>query len=304
MEPTRAQPIKSTTVRTSTHPRRGVAREAARRLQWLRRAFRWLGPRAPHLSAAVAERLFLTPPPFRGRPEEREAMLLADPLEVSHGLGTLRGWSFGEGPAVLLVHGWGGRGAQLRAFIEPLVSRGRRVVLFDAPGHGEGGAGTSSLPQIGAAVAAMLESMGRVSGIIAHSMGGPAVALALERSRLRPRVAFIAPPAELTGATRRFGRALELPEDVVARLERRIEHRFLRKVRDYDLTAQPVLRELPLLVVHDASDREVPLAEGERVARAHGAELHVTRGLGHLRILTDREVVDRVASFVTNGPDA
>ncbi|MBK6516554.1 MAG: alpha/beta fold hydrolase [Polyangiaceae bacterium] len=132
-------------------------------------------------------------------------MLLADAVEVPAGLGVLRGWSFGEGPAVLLVHGWGGRGAQLRGFIEPLVSRGRRVVLFDAPGHGARGTGTSSLPQIGAAVAAMLAAIGPVAGVIAHSMGGPATALALERSRLRPRLAFIAPPAELKNATRRGG---------------------------------------------------------------------------------------------------
>ena len=300
MEDALARPRKSTTVRTIVTPAgRRRPQQPAAQLRWLRRAFRALGPHAPELSAAVAERLFLTPPPFRPEPDELDAMLLADAVEVPAGLGVLRGWSFGEGPAVLLVHGWGGRGAQLRGFIEPLVSRGRRVVLFDAPGHGARGTGTSSLPQIGAAVAAMLAAIGPVAGVIAHSMGGPATALALERSRLRPRLAFIAPPAELKNATRRFGRALAIPERVVDRLEQRIEHRFLRKVGDYDLTAHPALGLSPLLVVHDATDREVPLAEGERVARANGASLHVTHGLGHVRILRDKEVIERVASFVT-----
>ena len=40
-------------------------------------------------------------------------------------------------PSVYLVHGWGGRGSQLAAFVEPLVAAGHRVVLFDAPSHGD-----------------------------------------------------------------------------------------------------------------------------------------------------------------------
>src|SRR2546427_4662875 len=32
-------------------------------------------------------------------------------------------WTWGHGPVVLLVHGWGGRGAQLARFVEPLVDR-------------------------------------------------------------------------------------------------------------------------------------------------------------------------------------
>jgi len=36
-------------------------------------------------------------------------------------------WKWGRGPAVLLAHGWGGRGAQLGAFVDPLVARGFSV---------------------------------------------------------------------------------------------------------------------------------------------------------------------------------
>jgi alpha-beta hydrolase superfamily lysophospholipase len=31
--------------------------------------------------------------------------------------------------------GWGGRGAQLAAFVEPLLARGFSVVTLDAPAH-------------------------------------------------------------------------------------------------------------------------------------------------------------------------
>jgi pimeloyl-ACP methyl ester carboxylesterase len=38
-----------------------------------------------------------------------------------------------ENPAVLLVHGWGGNAAQMRAFVFPLLSAGYRVIAYDRP---------------------------------------------------------------------------------------------------------------------------------------------------------------------------
>jgi pimeloyl-ACP methyl ester carboxylesterase len=55
-----------------------------------------------------------------------------------------------------------------------------------------------------------------------------------------------------------------------------------------------------LLVVHDRDDREVPYEDGEETAsRWPGARLVTTTGLGHRRILGDRDVVETVAAFAT-----
>ncbi|MFP2912939.1 hypothetical protein ACLESD_49620, partial [Pyxidicoccus sp. 3LFB2] len=46
-------------------------------------------------------------------------------------------WSWGEGPRVLLVHGWSGYGGQLTAFVAPLVEAGFSVVAGTTRrGHG------------------------------------------------------------------------------------------------------------------------------------------------------------------------
>src|SRR5262245_52160518 len=90
---------------------------------------------APALAARLAERLFLTPP-RRARRSAAEIDLLARararPVRV--GGRRIETWRWGAGPDVLLVHGWGGRGAQLSAFVAPLVARGFFVVRFDGPG--------------------------------------------------------------------------------------------------------------------------------------------------------------------------
>jgi pimeloyl-ACP methyl ester carboxylesterase len=53
-------------------------------------------------------------------------------------------------------------------------------------------------------------------------------------------------------------------------------------------------------VVHDRSDTLVPFAHGERYAALiPGAQLFATTGLGHLSLLRDAAVVQRVVEFVT-----
>ena len=57
--------------------------------------------------------------------------------------------------------------------------------------------------------------------------------------------------------------------------------------------------DLPLLLVHDQNDRQVPVLESARTAHVlPGAELMVTRGLGHNRLLADPVVVRAVVDFV------
>jgi len=54
---------------------------------------------------------------------------------------------------------------------------------------------------------------------------------------------------------------------------------------------------VPLLVLHDAGDREMSFEEGvELAARGPRAELRRTEGLGHLRILRDAGASRRPSS--------
>src|SRR5262245_30745683 len=117
-------------------------------LRLLRARNRALSTLAPTRAAGLAERLFLTPPRSR-RPAAETTLLAAahsHPCRVGGRRIHVSMW--GAGPAVLLVHGWGGRGTQLGAFVEPLVADGFSVVAFDAPGHGESERGTVTIPEM------------------------------------------------------------------------------------------------------------------------------------------------------------
>ena len=81
----------------------------------------------------------------------------------------------------MLVHGWGGSAGQLYPFVEPLVRAGFAVVAFDAPGHGASTGSWLAIPRFAAALARVAEQVGPLHAIIAHSLGGPAAAVAIER---------------------------------------------------------------------------------------------------------------------------
>jgi alpha-beta hydrolase superfamily lysophospholipase len=144
----------------------------------LRLGFPAAGMVAPSLAARAAERLFYTPPRHRPSRREREAIAEGDAFALAVNGETLRGWRFGAGPAVVLVHGWGGGAGQLGAFIAPLLSAGCSAVAFDAPGHGSSSGRLSSGINFADAVSAVAESV-RARSAIGHSIGATAVGWAV-----------------------------------------------------------------------------------------------------------------------------
>jgi pimeloyl-ACP methyl ester carboxylesterase len=280
---------KSTIVRSGKEPRL---------LPLARLGNRALSALAPSLAAGLAERLFLTPPRPR-RPAAEIALLATARARPLHVRGRrLEMWTWGSGPRVLLVHGWGGRGTQLGAFVEPLVAQGFAVVAFDAPGHGAADSGTVTLPEIVAAIHAVAAGE-PLAGLVAHSMGAAASALALVEGLQAGAAVFVGPAADLVAAASRFTETLGFSRDVGERMRRRIEQRVGRPFSAFDVAALAPTLRVPLLVVHDRGDAEVPWQHGLVIARAWpGAELRLTDGLGHRRTLRDPDVVAAGVAFV------
>ena len=269
-------------------------------LAWERTVFRILWKAFPLRAVDRAIRQMLTPPRQPFSDDELAALEEASLLPVPMITGPLIAWRWGRAadPAVVLVHRWGGRGAQLRGFIEPLLERGFSVVAYDAPGHGMTGGDQSSLPQILQGLDALLDHLGPVRAIVGHSVGGAMAAIALARRPDVKRGVLIAPPASLIDHTRRVAAALGWPEALRAATQRRIEQRFGWSWSDFE--AESARGEQPLLVIHDADDREVAISEGLRHSRNWPqGRLLQTSGLGHRRILEERLVIEATVDFVS-----
>jgi pimeloyl-ACP methyl ester carboxylesterase len=57
----------------------------------------------------------------------------------------------------------------------------------------------------------------------------------------------------------------------------------------------------PLLIVHDEDDTETPVVYSKTLHQmAKNAELMITSGLGHYRILRDHQTVNKIVQFIKN----
>ena len=278
--------------------------------------FRMVGPLSrvfPFGAAWTAERLFLTPPRFAAPDRERDVLARARSGAIRVASRRIATWTWGTGPRVLLVHGWGGRGSQLGAFVEPLVAAGFSVACFDGPAHGASEGRVATIPELAETLGAVADALGPVRGIIAHSGGGAVSGWSVRRRLLDgfvdlpEAIALVAPAADFRGYFERFKEASGLSAAARARLDRRLEARVGAPSEAFDLSRFAADLPMAALVVHDREDTEVRWAEGASIAAAWpGAELLTTRGLGHRRILRDPAVVARVIAFLAArlAPDA
>lgn len=265
----------------------------------LRLGFQLLGPLMPGRAARVAERLFTTPPQHELRSSEESFLSSGQVFSVPHEGGNLACWRWGEGPLVLLMHGWGSRAGRFRHFVPALLDRGFGVVAVDGPGHGRTGGTSASLPEFAAALTTVVQATGPVRGLVGHSLGGAAILFAMSRGVPPVPAALIAPPSDPSVYWRRFARHLRIPRVVRTRTQANLERRFGLTWSDLDLIPIAATLPTPLLVIHDADDGDVPVANGVALAEAapHGM-LVITEGLGHRSIMRAPAVVRQVADFL------
>ena len=251
-------------------------------------------------------RLFFTPPRARATAAEQRVIAEAMPLVVPFRGQDLTGYAWGEGPSVLLVHGWCGRASQLGAFVQPLVEAGLRVVAVDAPAHGESPGERSSLFEFADLVGFLAEREFISRAVIGHSMGAASAVMALGRGAAVERAVLISPIFRLRDRVTRFADRSGLGADAERALVREMEARYgARAWEDSSLDVIAGDLDVPALVVHDRQDAEIPFADGERTADSwRGARFLATSGLGHRSLLRDRTVIESVARFCIEGGGA
>ena len=114
------------------------------------------------------------------------------------------------------------------------------------------------------------------------------------------RVVLIAGPSSLAGVLRRFAQVARLPEPVAERFYALVGERVGMSAEALDIAHVGATLTTPALIIHDPADADVPFADAEAIAASWpDARLYVTEGLGHRRILRDRDVIAMATSFIT-----
>jgi pimeloyl-ACP methyl ester carboxylesterase len=274
---------------------------------WVRHGMRGLlalsPPLATHLAARVLSRPKRYPTPARERTLREDARPRR--LAWNDDGGRLVGYAWGAGPPVLLVHGWAGRATQLGSFIGPLVAAGYSVIAYDLPAHGRSNGERTHIIDFRNALIAIGKRHGAFAGVIAHSMGGAAVTMAIAEGLETERLVLISSPSSLLEQTRRFAATLGVSDTLYARMTARIEDYLGTSIDEIDVGAFGQRVQAQTLVVQDDDDDEVLCEAGARIAQTlPRARLLRTKGFGHRRILRAPTVVAAVCEFLTGNAQA
>lgn len=235
-------------------------------------------------------------PRRRARPRVARPLAEAEHQEITTPFGPVAAWRLGEGPAVLLVHGWEDDNALWGPAIEAFAAWGRAVVAIDLPGHGFSASGDASIKSASAGVLGAAEALGPIDAVVGHSYGCGVLIHALGHGLKAQRAVLIATPVPRTQPRR----PLEIEHADPAVIARAEEIRQGR-ARQQSEKIEGAIRQMttPMLAVHSLDDEQCPFANSERlVALWPGADLLAVDGLGHRFLAQDRDVLDRIVNFV------
>ncbi|MBF9236589.1 alpha/beta fold hydrolase [Hymenobacter sp. BT683] len=274
-------------------------------LQWLRMQLKVLSAIAPELAFRQAWKLFCTPRRLPQKAWEAPALADARRRTIAYETGSVAVYEWGPAaaPAVVLVHGWEHRASFWRAWVQPLLVAGYRVVALDGPAHGASAGKQTTLPAFGGAVQAVIDTVGEVRAVVAHSFGAASVAglpVRLPAGVPLPRLVMLSAPIGPREVAGRFADFLYLSNDFVARFAQFVEQATGRPADSFGVAvAGPGTGAEKVLVIHDEDDEIIPFSEGRAIAATWpGAVLHATRGLGHNRIMRDAGVVQAAVEFI------
>lgn len=256
---------------------------------------------SPALSMMIVRNLLFAPRRGKLRPGEAGWLEKGDPFDIVVNNRTVKCWKWGEGPGILLAHGWNGRGVQLFHFIAPLMKSGFSVMALDAPGHGASAGKTSSYFEYTDAVRHLLSSCPDldIRGAIAHSFGGAAVVNAMHKERRELNAVLVSPALKLFGIFYGMFSASGVPVPLLQRLIADYEKRF-----GYDFKADEPYRLLSkisseLLIVHDRQDETIPYAHSAEACRKfQHVLLHPTSGLGHKQVVAHPATVAFICDYL------
>ena len=268
----------------------------------LRRLFRALGAVSPTLAARVALRMLLTPLAHRPGAEDDRFHATARRQRLPTRYGGLEAYVWdGDGPTVLIVHGWISHSGRFAELVEALRQRGMRVVAFDAPAHGRSGGRRADLPAFRTAIEAVATRFGPVHAVLAHSFGALSTAAWLAATPLPTLRAAV-----LVGMMRdaaylidSFRLAMQLDSRVAARLEALLERRYGAPMAQFSAQAMAAHIRVPVLLVHGEADELVPSAHATEIAeQLLDGQVLIVPGQRHSEPLRDASTIAVMVGFL------
>ena len=200
---------------------------------------------------------------------------------------------------ILLVHGWSGRGTQLFKIADELIKEGYSIVSFDAPAHGKSPGKSTIMSDFIETILEIERQFGPFDVAVGHSLGGMSLLNAVKKGLAINHLAIIGSGDIVTDILDDFVAKLELNPIISTQLRLYFEKKYGVEMDSYSGYKSAMDITIPVLVVHDKNDPEVPVSAGINIHKhLKNGELFLTEGLGHRKILGNHLVIEKVIKFI------
>lgn len=200
---------------------------------------------------------------------------------------------------VLLVHGWSGRASQFLHIAEGLKKAGISYISFTAPAHGTSSDKRTHMLEFAECIEHLNRMYGPFDSIIGHSLGGTAIMNSMTLGVKTNNVVLIGSHATVSQTIEDFASKFGLNKTIKAKLFKHLQVNYHKDFEKYGIERLAKEHDVKALVVHDEEDNECNFSNAEEITRAFKkAELFKTSGLGHTRILANKDVVNKIVEFI------
>jgi pimeloyl-ACP methyl ester carboxylesterase len=243
---------------------------------------------------------------FRRKKRDEPALFRsAERLEFIFNGTTIRGfrWNHPAERKALVLHGHDSSVLNFEMYLEGFLSKGYEVLAFDAPAHGVSDGESINALEYRDFIIYIHEHYGPVKSYIAHSFGGLALPLALEKIDHDDsyRLALVAPATESTTSIKRFFRFLHMHDPAVKEeFDKLIVEMSGHPASWYSVTRAISFIKAKVIWVHDEDDNVTPLSDALKVKEKNypNVKFVITQGLGHNQVYRDERVMKSILDFL------
>jgi alpha-beta hydrolase superfamily lysophospholipase len=273
-------------------------------ITYIRTKFKVLSLISKTKTAEKAFELFCTPL-MKSPHRLRTVFSWAENLDFKMNGSTIRGyrWNSDKPNKVLILHGFGSAAHKFSSYIVALVDKGYQVLAFDAPAHGNSEGRTVNAMQYCEMIEEIVSLYGPVNGFLAHSFGGIALSLAMEKMThdQNTKIVLVAPATETTSAIDSAFKFLQINDETVRmEFDRLIFNKSGHAPKWYSIKRAMKNIKANILWIHDEDDEVTPLKDALLVKEEsfHNIQFVITKGLGHQRIYKDAAIKNRIVQFL------
>lgn len=263
---------------------------------------KFLNSISPFLASRFAARIFLTP--FSYKMPKRE-MEMYDKSEKEKLIITKINrevcvYNYGNSDKkILLVHGWSGTGTQLSKIADQLIKNGYSTISFDAPAHGRSPGKRSMMPHFIETIHHLEKTHGPFEAAIGHSLGGMSLLRATKEGLELKKLIIIGTANSVTEIVKDFISNIQLTPKVGRLMKHYFDKKFEEDLDNYSGAISAKGVHTPTLVVHDKNDVDVHYDCALQINKSlYNSKLYITEGLGHRKILGDKNVIEQILHFI------